>query len=156
MKFSEFIVDSAIVPALQSTDRDGVLRELVQSLCDAGALSTEASGEVVEALINREKNGSTGFGKGVAVPHVKHHAVTKMIGTIGRSVAGVEFSALDNQPVYTVVLLLSPADQHKHHLDAMNIIFSSLQRDTFRRFLKQSPTRESISELLGDADQAAK
>jgi mannitol/fructose-specific phosphotransferase system IIA component (Ntr-type) len=153
MKLSEFIVTEAIVPALESTERDGVLRELVASLADAGALPRDAIDEVVAAIIQRERNGSTGFGKGVAVPHVKHPKVKKMAGTVGRSETGIDFAALDHQPVYSVVLLLSPENQPQQHLQAMNIIFSSLQKDMFRRFLRQSTTRQAIQELLEEADQ---
>lgn len=153
MKLSEFIVSEAIIPKLASGERDGVLRELVSSLADAGALPKAAIDEVVAALVKREQNGSTGFGKGVAVPHVKHPKVKKMAGTIGRSESGIDFAALDHQPVYSVVLLLSPENQPQQHLQAMNIIFSNLQKDMFRRFLRQSSTREAIQELLEEADQ---
>ena len=153
MKLKDFIVSGAIVPELRATDRDGVIRELVTSLAGGGALPQEAVSEVVAALIKREQNGSTGFGKGVAVPHVKHAKVKKMAGTIGRSVNGVDFAALDHQPVYSVVLLLSPENQPQQHLQAMNIVFSNLQKDMFRRFLRQAATREAISDLLDEADQ---
>jgi mannitol/fructose-specific phosphotransferase system IIA component (Ntr-type) len=153
MKLRDFIVSEAVVAELKASDRDGVIRELVTSLAGAGAVPREAVDEVVAALVKREMNGSTGFGKGVAVPHVKHPKVQKMAGTIGRSVNGVDFAALDHQPVYSVVLLLSPENQPQQHLQAMNIIFSNLQRDMFRRFLRQSTTREGIVELLDEADQ---
>ena len=153
MKLREIIVDQAIVPELVAGDRDGVLRELVSSLAGAGALEASAIDEVVAALIKREQNGSTGFGKGVAVPHVKHAKVSRMAGTIGRSTAGIDFAALDHQPVYSVVLLLSPEAQPQQHLQAMNIVFSNLQKDVFRRFLRQSSSREAIVELLDEADQ---
>ena len=153
MKLRDFIVAEAVVPELSASDRDGVIRELVTSLAKAGAVPTDAVNEVVAALVKREMNGSTGFGKGVAVPHVKHPKVQKMAGTIGRSVNGVDFAALDHQPVYSVVLLLSPENQPQQHLQAMNIIFSNLQRDMFRRFLRQSTTRDGIVELLDEADQ---
>ena len=153
MKLRDFIVTEAIVPELKATDRDGVIRELVTALATAGALGEQATEDVVAALIKREQNGSTGFGKGVAVPHVKHAKVSRMVGTIGRSVSGVDFAALDHQPVYSVVLLLSPENQPQQHLQAMNIVFSNLQKDMFRRFLRQSATREAITELLDEADQ---
>src|SRR4051794_35294152 len=153
MKLKEFIVPNAVVPELKAADRDGVIRELVQSLADGGAVPAESVDEVVAALIKREQNGSTGFGKGVAVPHVKHPKVTKMAGAVGRSVNGVDFAALDHQPVYNVFLLLSPENAPQQHLQAMNIVFSNLQRDAFRRFLRQSATREAILDLLDEADQ---
>src|SRR3954467_3271193 len=153
MKLKEFIVSEAIVPDLKAADRDGVIRELVASLATAGELPADAVDEIVAALIKREQNGSTGFGKGVAVPHVKHAKVKKMAGTIGRSASGIDFAALDHQPVYSIVLLLSPENQPQQHLQAMNIVFSNLQKDMFRRFLRQSNTSEAIVELLDEADQ---
>src|SRR5215212_4044519 len=153
MKLRDFIVTGAIVPELAAVDRDGVIRELVTSLAAAGALPEDAVNEVVAALIKREQNGSTGFGKGVAVPHVKHPKVKKMAGTVGRSVNGIDFAALDHQPVYSVVLLLSPENQPQQHLQAMNAVFNNLQKDTFRRFLRQSATRQAIADLLDEADQ---
>jgi len=153
MKLREFIVPDAILPNVSASDRDGAIRELVSSLATAGALAADAVDEVVAALIKREQNGSTGFGKGVAVPHVKHAKVKKMAGTIGRSEGGIDFAALDHQPVYSIFLLLSPENQPQQHLQAMNIVFSNLQKDIFRKFLRQSATRETIVELLDEADQ---
>jgi mannitol/fructose-specific phosphotransferase system IIA component (Ntr-type) len=153
MKLHDFIVKEGIIADLQATDRDGAIRELVSSLARAGALPDSAIDDVVAALIKREQNGSTGFGKGVAVPHVKHPQVKQMSGTIGRSSSGIDFAALDHQPVYSVVLLLSPENQPQQHLQAMNIVFSNLQKDMFRRFLRQCDTREKIVELLDEADQ---
>src|SRR4051812_21383418 len=153
MKLNEFIVTDAIIADLKASDRDGALRELVTALAGAGALPAASVDEVVAALIKREQNGSTGFGKGVAVPHVKHAKVKKMAGTVGRSVNGIDFAALDHQPVYSVFLLLSPDNQPQQHLQAMNIVFSNLQKDTFRRFLRQSTSRETIVDLLDEADQ---
>ena len=153
MKLREFIVAEAVVPELKATERDGVIRELVGSLASAGALPADAVDEVVAALIKREQNGSTGFGKGVAVPHVKHARVGKMAGTIGRSTGGIDFAALDHQPVYSVVLLLSPENQPQQHLNAMNIVFTNLQKDMFRKFLRGSESRQAIQDLLEEADQ---
>jgi PTS system nitrogen regulatory IIA component len=153
MKLKDFIVSDAIIPELAATDRDAALRELATALAKAEALPDSAIEEIVAALIKREQNGSTGFGKGVAVPHVKHPAVKRMSGTIGRSVSGIEFAALDHQPVFTIFLLLSPENQPQQHLQAMNIVFSNLQKDIFRRFLRQSTTRQAIVELLDEADQ---
>jgi mannitol/fructose-specific phosphotransferase system IIA component (Ntr-type) len=156
MKLREFIVTEAITPELAATDRDGVVRELVAALARAGALPEDAVEEVLAAVIKREQNGSTGFGKGVAVPHVKHSKIKRMAGTIGRSPGGIDFAALDHQPVYSVFLLLSPENQPQQHLQAMNIVFSNLQKEMFRRYLRQSETRDAIVELLDEADLGGK
>ena len=152
MKLKEFIITDAIIADLQATTRDEAIRELVASLASAGAIEASAVEEIAEALIKREKNGSTGFGKGVAVPHVKHASVKKMAGTLGRSAAGIDFSALDSQPVYSICLLLSPENQPQQHLQAMNTVFSNFQMDMFRKFLRQSDTREKLVDLIEEAD----
>jgi PTS system nitrogen regulatory IIA component len=152
MKLKDFIVSDAIVSDLKAADRDSAIRELVQSLATCGSIPQTAVDEVVSALVNREQNGSTGFGKGVAVPHVKHSGVNKMVGTIGRSASGIDFAALDHQPVYSIVLLISPENQPQQHLQAMNIVFSNLQKDMFRRFLRQAATQQTINDLLDEAD----
>lgn len=142
------------MPELTSTDRKGVIRELIQSLTDHGQIPPEHSEAVAKAAIARESQGSTGFGKGVAVPHVKHACLPKMIATIGRSSHGVDFAALDRAPVYTVFMLLSPADRPEDHLAAMERIFRYLQRESFRRFLRQADTQEAVLELLREADES--
>ena len=153
MKLADFIVRKAIVPNLQASDRNGAIRELVHTLATAGAIAEDDAEAVARAAIQRENQGSTGFGKGVAVPHVKHPKVQRIMATIGRSSGGIDFAALDRAPVYTIVMLLSPPDNPDGHLQAMENIFRHLQRDNFRRFLRQSETAEAIMELIEEADQ---
>ena len=152
MKLQDFIVTEALVPELQATEHDDVISELVDALVEAGAAPKKLRKQLVGDILERERNGSTGFGKGVAVPHAKHDKLTKMVATIGISQAGVDFNALDKAPVYSIFLLLSPTDQPDEHLQAMENIFSNLQKDTFRRFLRQSTSREDIQELIQEAD----
>ncbi len=153
MKLADFINIASVIPDLKATDRNGVIRELIQSLADNGSLAQDSVETVARAAIQRENQGSTGFGKGVAVPHVKHECIEKMSATIGRSSQGVDFAALDRAPVYTVVMLLSPGSDPDGHLGAMERIFRHLQRDNFRRFLRQADTREQIQELILEADE---
>ena len=152
MKLLDIIVPNAILPDLASTQRDDAIAEIVDALVAAGALSPELKDEVIKAIIKREKRGSTGFGHGVAVPHVKHPAISKMAVAIGISRGGIEFNALDKQPVYSIFLLLSPEDRPEDHLDAMEAIFGNLSQETFRRFLKQATTVEDVMTLLEEAD----
>jgi len=153
MRLSDLIHAPSIIPDLKGADRNAVIRELIQSLADHGALPAEHAETLVRAAIARERQGSTGFGKGVAVPHVKHPCLTNMVATIGRSSQGIDFAALDRAPVYTVVMLLSSADAPEGHLAAMERIFRYLQRENFRRFLRQADNREAIVELIAEADE---
>ena len=74
---------------------------------------------------------------------------------VGQSSGGIDFSSLDKQPVYSVLLLLSPADDADKHLEAMECIFTYLQQEKFRKFLRQSETVEQIGELFKEADERA-
>lgn len=153
MKLIDFIQTDAIIPELQSTDRNGVIREMVDALAKSVGLDEKDAAAIAKAVITRENQGSTGFGKGVAVPHVKHAGVKEIAATIGRSSGGVDFAALDRAPVYLVVLLLSPPDNPDQHLASMENIFRHLQRENFRRFLRQAATKEEIVELIQEADE---
>jgi len=155
MKLLDIVVQTAILPNLASTERDQAIEEMVDSLVDTGALSPELKDEFIKSVIKREKRGSTGFGHGVAVPHVKHSAISKMAVAIGISRGGIDFNALDKQPVYSIFLLLSPEDKPEDHLDAMEAIFGNLSQENFRRFLRQADSVEDVLTLLEEADAKA-
>jgi len=152
VKLTEIVGEGAIVASLKSADRDGVILELVDTLVSSGLATPQIRDELAAKVLEREKRGSTGFGRGVAVPHVKHRGVTGMAAAIGLSQRGVDFNALDKQPVYSVVLLLSPEDRPEEHLQAMEVIFKNLSKDTFRRFLRQATTVAEVRTLLEEAD----
>lgn len=152
MKLKDIVVEQAILPDLQSTQRDDVLNDLVNALIGAGAAEQSHRDELIRRILDRESKGSTGFGRGVAVPHVKHPSVTKMSAAIGLSQAGIDFNSLDKQPVYSVFLLLSPEERPEEHLQAMEAIFKNLSKDTFRRFLRQATGIDDVVSLLEEAD----
>jgi mannitol/fructose-specific phosphotransferase system IIA component (Ntr-type) len=153
MKFADFVCFKATIPELQARDRDGVIAELVLSLNKAGKLEKRKCKEIIRTMIERENEASTGMGKGVAVPHVKSKAVKDVVAVVGQSSAGIDFSALDKQPVYSVILLISPVDDPDKHLQVMETVFRHLQQDKFRRFLRQCRGSEQIEDLLREADE---
>ena len=153
MKFADFVCFEAIIPELKVADCDGAIAELVAALDKAGRLGEKKCEQVTRAVIKRENEASTGMGKGVAVPHVKHEAVKDVVATVGLSSSGIDFSSLDKQPVYSVILLISPVDNPDRHLQAMETIFKHLQQERFRRFLRQAQTAEQIKDLLQEADE---
>jgi len=152
MKMKDFVVEEAIIADLKSSDKESAIRELIDALVAAGAAPKSLRDDLLKNVIDRERKGSTGFGKGVAVPHVKHEKIKKMSAAIGVSAGGVEFNALDKAPVYSIILLLSPIDKPTEHLHAMETVFSNLQNDTFRRFLRQANSLDDIKDLLQEAD----
>jgi mannitol/fructose-specific phosphotransferase system IIA component (Ntr-type) len=152
MKLCDIVSREAIIPELKSTSRDEVIEELATALIDAGVAPEGRRSEIIDAVLERERKGSTGFGKGVAIPHVKLKGVDRMRAAVGISAEGIDFNALDKQPVYAVFMLLSPADDPEQHLKAMEVIFKHLSLENFRRFLRQCSSVDEVWTLMEDAD----
>ena len=152
MKFSDFIKSGAIRAGLKSETKETVIEELVQSLLDAGEIESDQRDDIIAAIMKREELGSTGIGRGVAVPHTKHPSVQKLVGTVGVSDEGVDFDSLDGEPVQLFFLLISPPERPGDHLRALENISRQLRDETFCRFLKQSKSAEDIDQLLHEAD----
>ena len=156
MKLTDIVVKDAIITELKASKRDEVIAEMVDALVTSGCVTEDQRVDFTKSIIRRENKGSTGFGHGVAVPHVKHADIKTMRIAIGNSAEGIDFKALDREPVYSIVLLLSPEDQPENHLDAMEAIFSSLSQDTFRRFLRQANSSDDVLTLLTETDNAVR
>ncbi|UCG49630.1 MAG: PTS sugar transporter subunit IIA [Phycisphaerales bacterium] len=152
MKFADFVCFDAVITELKAADRNNAIKELVSALDNARKLGKNNREDVIKAVIKREREASTGMGRGVAVPHVKHPAVKKVVAAVGLSSKGIDFSALDKQPVYSVILVISPANDPEKHLLAMENVFKHLQHERFRKFLRQCRLPEQVEDLLREAD----
>src|SRR6059036_3919483 len=142
MKFSDFINVASIKAYLEADDKSSVIRELVESLAAAGAIAAADAQGIVAAILKREELGSTGIGRGVAVPHTKHPSVNRLVGTVAVSHEGVDFNSLDGEKVQLFFLLISPPDRPGDHLRALENISRQLRDESFCRFLKQSRSPE--------------
>jgi len=152
MKLSDFVVNEAIIVDLQATGKEDAIREIAGGLTAAGRLAEGDLESVSRAILGREELGSTGIGQGVAVPHTRHPTVDRLIGTVALSRKGVDFAALDGEPVNIFFLLISPPNQPGDHLRALENISRHLKDERFVNFLRQAKTREQVVELLQEAD----
>jgi PTS system fructose-specific IIA component/PTS system nitrogen regulatory IIA component len=152
MKFSDFVSAPAIRAELKADDKEGVIREMVDALLDAGKIVADQVESIVKAILKREELGSTGIGRGVAVPHTKHPSVQRLVGTVAVSSEGLDFNSLDGEKVNLFFLLISPPDRPGDHLRALENISRQLRDDTFCKFLKQAKTADDIRQLLDEAD----
>ncbi len=156
MRMSDFVVREAVIPKLTATTKEGVIREMVESLRASGHVKAGDQEHLIKAIMKREQLGSTGIGRGVAIPHTKHESADRLIGTVAVSPQGVPFESLDNEPVHVFILLISPQDRPGEHLRALERVTRNLRDDTFCRFLRQAATREAIGELLDEVDYPTK
>jgi mannitol/fructose-specific phosphotransferase system IIA component (Ntr-type) len=152
MRMSDFVIRDAITPDLAATTKEAVVREMVESLRNAGYFKGSETEDLVKAVLKREMLGSTGIGRGVAIPHTKHTSVERLIGTVALSKAGVAFDSLDGEPVHVFVLLISPQDRPGDHLRALENVSRSLRDDAFVRALRQASSREAVWNLLSDLE----
>ena len=152
MRMSDFVVREAITPELTAATKEGVIREMVESLRLAGYFKGTEPEEIVKAILKRELLGSTGIGRGVAIPHTKHAGVNRLLGTVAVSHTGVPFESLDGEPVFIFVLLISPQDRPGDHLRALENVSRCLRDDHFVRALRAATTREEIGALLDRTD----
>lgn len=153
MKLVDFIVPEAIAENLESVGKEDIIREMVGKLVSVGALDKRQEKKIAKAIMEREALGSTGIGRGIAVPHTKHAAIDKVVGSMGRSTEGVDFAAIDGEPVYLIFLLVSPKDKPGPHLEALEHISVVLRDQNFSRFLRNARDKEELMSLLAEADE---
>ena len=111
MELSDFLTKEQVVTDLKASDRWEAIEELIDLLVAKGRIKSEHREAIVSVVKNREPSMSTGIGFGIGIPHASTALIDDVSGAFGRSKAGGNFDALDNQPVYLVMLFLVPQGQ---------------------------------------------
>jgi fructose-specific phosphotransferase system IIA component len=156
MKLRDIIPDGepgGILEDLKSVEKEDVIKEMVQALVKTGRIEEASAPKVIKALMDREELGSTGIGAGVAVPHAKHDSITDLVGAFGRSKKGINFDALDGEPVHILFLLLSSKSASGAHLEALAYISRLVRDEKFVKFLREGKSAADLRKLLGEADE---
>jgi mannitol/fructose-specific phosphotransferase system IIA component (Ntr-type) len=135
---------------LQAATRWEAIDELINSLVTAGKIKPEHHDAISAVVKKRESSMSTGIGYGIGIPHASTDLISEVTGGLGRSKKGVNFDALDNQPVNLVVLFLVPQGQFQKHLHTLANIAKLLNRPEFRHALEQAPTAEDMLKIIRD------
>lgn len=150
MLLGEILSEDLVIPELQASDRWEAIDELLDLLVAKGKISAE-SREAVEAVVKkREKSMSTGIGFGIGIPHASTDLIEEAIGAFGRSRNGVDFEALDNQPVQMVVLFLVPQGQFQKHLHTLADIATLFRDKDFRAKIEGAADAKTIFETVRD------
>lgn len=145
MDIGDFLDRHAIIPRVVA----GSKRQALSIAAEAAArLYGLKSGEVLDALLAREEQGSTGLGGGVAVPHARLKALSKVRGVFVRLEAPIDFGAVDDQPVDLMFVLLAPAAAPSDHLRALARVSRALRRPGLRQQLRHARTQDAVRALL--------
>lgn len=153
MKMLDFLCPKAISADLKATDKEGVIRELIDLLIKAEKVKDKDKEKIVKILLERELLGSTGIGQGVGIPHGKSDNIEELVGAFGLSKKGVNFDSLDGEPVYIFFLLLSRRESAGPHLKGLARISKLLKEKYFRETLKEAQNEKEILKIIKDEDQ---
>lgn len=145
-KVASYLKLNAVELNLESTDKKSILKELFNKLSSAQEI-TDAE-LCFKDLMYREKLGSTGIGKGVAVPHAKTQGVKELIMTLGISKNPIAYDSIDNEDVNIFFMFLSPVDLSQEYLIILARISRFIRDDLFRKQLLNAKTSEEIFEIL--------
>ncbi|UCG37838.1 MAG: PTS sugar transporter subunit IIA [bacterium] len=151
MKIVDYLSETDVIPQLEATTREGVIREMVQHLKQAGKIADAET--LVGILLDREMLGSTGIGNGVAIPHGRLEGLKEILLVFGRSVSGVEFDAHDGQPVNLFFLLVAPEDSAGLHLKALARISRVVKNPECRTALLASQDRAGLFRVIREEDE---
>lgn len=144
MELADILTKDQILTDLAATDRWQAIDELIANLVTTGKIQPEHREAIAEVVKKREKSMSTGIGFGIGIPHASTGLIPEVVGALGRSKQGINFDALDNQPVNLVMLFLVPQGQFQKHLHTLANIAKILHKAEFRQALEQAPDSEAM------------
>ncbi|MGM0370508.1 MAG: PTS sugar transporter subunit IIA [Bacillota bacterium] len=131
---------------LEASSKREVIKELVALIEKSGNLTSVK--EFHQDILAREKKGSTGMGKGIAIPHARSHAVTETTLAFAKSEAGVEFNSLDNEVAKIFFMIAVPKKGSQDHLNILAQLSQQLMHYDFRNKLLTAETKEEVINIL--------
>lgn len=150
MKLTDILTEELVIPELKSGAKSGVLDEMTEYLRDKKVIIEENG--VLQALLDREKLGSTGIGFNVAIPHAKVKQVKNITVLFGRSRAGIDFDSLDQEPVHLICLLVAPENSVGTHIKALARISRLLKDENLRQSLMKAGSSAEIYGIIQSRD----
>lgn len=145
MELSDLLTQEAVLPAVRGQSKKHILQEMSAT---AAQITGVADREIFEILLQRERLGSTGVGRGVAIPHGRLPGIPTLIGVFARLEQPIDFDAVDDEPVDLVFLLLAPEGAGADHLKALARIARALRdRDTIEQ-IRAASSASAIHGIL--------
>ncbi|MCX6922212.1 MAG: PTS sugar transporter subunit IIA, partial [Verrucomicrobia bacterium] len=149
----DILTKAQIITDLQAANRWEAIDELINNLVATGKISPQHQEAIAAVVKKRESSMSTGIGFGIGIPHASTDLITEVVGALGRSKKGVNFDALDSQPVNLVMLFLVPQGQFQKHLHTLANIAKLLHKAEFRQALEQAPDAEAMLRIVRNQGQ---
>ena len=156
MTLCDILQQEQIIPELRATNRWEAIDELIALLVQTGKIRAESREAIAAVVKKRETSMSTGIGYGIGIPHASTDLIFEVTAALGRSTAGLNFDALDNQKVNLVVLFLVPQGQFQKHLHTLADIAKLLHRQDFRAALEKAPDAAAMLQTICTTQPARK
>lgn len=150
MKIMDFLNKKALSVNVKSTDKEGIIRELIDLLANATDIKNKE--DLMKSVLGRETLGSTGIGQGVGIPHAKSQNVKELVAAFGLSKNGIDFDSLDGEPVHIFFLLLAPEESAGPHLKALARISRMLKDKYFRELLRKAKDVNEVLHIIQEED----
>ena len=147
MPSTDLISKDAIVPALKAKDKKQALMQLADV---AGKLTGVAPREIFEKLFQRERLGSTGVGRGIAIPHLRMSGLDEITCVFARLDQPIAFDSMDGEPVDLIFVLLTPEHAGADHLKALARISRLMRDERMHAALNAAPDAEALYGLLSN------
>src|SRR5262252_2087808 len=154
MDLADILSPAQIITELRASNRWEAIDELIDNLAANGKIKTEHHDAIAAVVKKRESSMSTGIGFGIGIPHASTDLIYEVVGSLGRSKTGVNFDALDNQPVNLVMLFLVPQGQFQKHLHTLANIAKLLHKKEFRQALENAPDADAMYQIIRDSSSA--
>lgn len=149
MTLADILQKEQIITDLAASNRWEAIDELIDNLVRTGRIKPENREQIAAVVKKRETSMSTGIGFGIGIPHASTDLIYEVVGAFGRSKKGVNFDALDNQPVSLVMLFLVPQGQFQKHLHTLANIARLLHKKEFRQALEEAPDAQAMMSIIG-------
>ena len=153
MDLGDILTKAQIITDLRATNRWEAIDELINNLVVTGKITPEHQDAIAAVVKKRESSMSTGIGFGIGIPHASTDLISEVVGALGRSKKGINFDALDNQPVNLVMLFLVPQGQFQKHLHTLANIAKLLHKAEFRQALEQAPDADAMLQIVRSQGQ---
>ncbi|MDX2227745.1 MAG: PTS sugar transporter subunit IIA [Verrucomicrobiae bacterium] len=141
-----------IAPDLKANDRWAAFTELLNLLVEGGKIKDYEQKGIYELLVHRENMMTTGIGHGIAIPHASYDQTEEVIAAFGRSRTGIQFEALDGQPVYYVAMIIVPKAQFQTHLKTLSILAKYFNNPANRQAIDNARTVDELSRCFEVAE----
>jgi fructose-specific phosphotransferase system IIA component len=150
VKIQELIKKNGIIIDLKSGDKTDALNSIARFLCSINGLTNTE--EVCAKIIEREADVSTGIGLGIAIPHCRLSGINNLCMAAARSVKGIEFNALDEQPVHLIFMMISPANTSEEHTEVLSLLSKIMVYEEVRSKLLEASTPDEFLDIITKAE----